>query len=220
VRDALTRGEDLYGIDARVLAAARPEVILTQSLCTVCAVSAATTDASARLAGLSARVVDLEPTTLAGVLDSIEQIGRAIDAVDEAHALRADLERRIGRLAAIAMARRPVTVCVLEWLDPPFSAGHWVPDVVALAGGRELVGRSGERSRQTGWDDVAAARPEVIVVSPCGFDLERARGEAALADVAGRFPDARVICLDGNAYLSRPGPRLIEAAEVLGAELR
>jgi iron complex transport system substrate-binding protein len=220
VRTALERGEELYGIDQDVLLATRPDVILTQSLCTVCAVSAGTTETSARLTGLPIRVVDLEPTTLPGVLDTISLVGREIGAVEEAAELRAELEARIGRLARAALGRRPVSVCVLEWVDPPFSAGHWVPDVVALAGGRELIGRSGQRSHPIGWDDVAAAAPEVIVVAPCGFDLERARTEAELAGLEARFPGARVVCLDGNAYLSRPGPRLIEAAEVLGAELR
>ncbi len=215
VRDALGRGEELYGIDEQVLAAVAPDLILTQSLCTVCAVSTATTRASARLSGLDVRVVDLEPTTLPEVLDSIEQVGREIDAVQPAAELRSALERRIARLAAVALGRPPLRVCVLEWVDPPFSAGHWVPEVVSLAGGREVVGSSGERSRRVTWDEVAAAGPELIVVSPCGFDLTRSRREAELARVDDRFPEARVVCMDGNAYLSRPGPRLIDAAELL-----
>ncbi len=219
VRAALARGEELYGIDRRVLRQVCPELILTQSLCTVCAVSAASAEESARLSSVGARVVDLEPTTLEEVLGTIDQVGREIGAVEEATALRSHLERRIAELAAVALGRPPVRVCVLEWVDPPFSAGHWVPDVVALAGGRELLGRPGEPSREITWEDVASARPEVVVVSPCGFGLERARREADLAGVAARVPGARVVCMDGNAYLSRPGPRLIDAAELLAREL-
>jgi iron complex transport system substrate-binding protein len=219
VRAALARGEELYGIDRGVLQEVRPELILTQSLCAVCAVSAARAEESARLSGVGARVVDLEPTTLEEVLGTIDQVGRAIGAVEAAAALRARLEVRIAALGRVALGRPPVRVCVLEWVDPPFSAGHWVPDVVALAGGRELLGRSGARSREITWDDVAAARPDVVVVSPCGFGLERARREADLAGVAARVPGARVVCMDGSAYLSRPGPRLVDAAELLAREL-
>ena len=105
---------------------------------------------------------------------------------------------------------------VLEWLDPPFDAGHWVPDVVAAAGGRELLGRPGRPSRTISWASVVRAAPTVVLVTPCGFVLERSVAEARRLQVARRVPGARVVCLDGNALLSRPGPRLVDAAELIG----
>ena len=216
VRTARARGESLYAVDATVLAEVRPDLVVTQSLCTVCAVDGDVTRAATRAAGLDARVLELEPVRLREVFDTVEELGAALDAGRAAAALRGRLEERLALLEARTSAVEPVPLVVLEWLDPPFEAGHWVPDVIAAAGGRELLGRAGRPSRATDWKAVVEARPAVVLVSPCGFDLERTVAEARRLDVARRVHEARVVCLDGNALLSRPAPRLVDAAELIG----
>jgi len=216
VRAARARGEALYAVDEDVLAEARPDLVVTQTLCTVCAVDGDVTRAATRAAGLDARVLDLEPSRLADVLDTITVLGAALDADEAATRLCGTLEARLRRLRARTAGLEPVPVVVLEWLDPPFDAGHWVPDVVAAAGGRELLGRPGRPSRTISWASVVRAAPTVVLVTPCGFVLERSVAEARRLQVARRVSGARVVCLDGNALLSRPGPRLVDAAELIG----
>ena len=223
VRERVAGRRPLYRLDGDGLAAARPDLIVTQALCDVCAVDEA--EVSRVAAGLAKRpqVVTLEPTSLAGVFDAIGAVAAAA-GVDPGRAV-GDLRRRVAAVAARAPTRRP-TVAFLEWLDPPFCGGHWNPELVELAGGREVLGRAGQPSRRVTWDDVAAADPDVIAVAPCGYDLPRARAD--LAVLAGRpgwaslraVRDGRVLTFDGSAYFNRPGPRLVDSLERLVDGLR
>ena len=207
-------------IDERALRrlAPPPEVILGQSLCEVCAVGEGELARALAILDRPPCVVTLHAHTLDGVFADIRRVGEALDLADEAEELTAGMTYRLHRLAAsyASVPLRP-RVLVVEWLDPPYVAGHWVPELVAMAGGRDVGAVPGEPSRRRTWRELAALAPDVVVVAPCGFDVPRARRE--YETVIDR--DARVLFgrrvefLDGNAYTSRPGPRLADAAELL-----
>jgi len=217
-------GASTTAIDTALLAELRPDVVLGQTVCEVCAVGG---DALIRaLAELPARprVVTLHAHTLAGVFADMLSVGGALDLEDEAVELVAGLRYRLRRLAertSGATDHEPPSTLVLEWLDPPYVAGHWVPELVAIAGGRDVGNTPGGRSVTRSWTDLARADPERVIVALCGFDMARARRETALvADIDARRLFARgVEFLDGNAYTSRPGPRLVDAAERLALML-
>jgi iron complex transport system substrate-binding protein len=222
VRAALHAGSSLYGLDSERLEALRPDLIVTQELCAVCAVSYGIVARAVRRLQSDPRVVSLEPRTLADVFATISFLGEITGRRDGAAALLSDLERRVDALRRQASLRaaRPPTL-VLEWNDPPMSAGHWIPELVEIAGGSPVLANSGGDSQRLAWQAIAAADPECVIVAPCGFDLAHTqRALAALDDVpqwrslrARR--ERRVLALDGNAYLSRPGPRLVDAAEIV-----
>jgi iron complex transport system substrate-binding protein len=203
-------------VDLELVAHLRPDVLIGQSVCDVCAVG------EAELARVVAEliptpwVVTLHAHTLEGVFQDIGKIGEVLELRDEAEELVDGLRYRMRRLAKPNHDSKP-RVLVLEWLDPPYVAGHWVPELVTLAGGEDVGGTAGERSRARPWNELAALAPDLVVVALCGFDVERARSE--LANVTD--PEAAPILarhtevIDGNAYTSRPGPRLVEAAELL-----
>lgn len=225
VARAVAGGEQLYGIDERALADLAPDLVITQTLCRVCAVEGDGVRSALRARALRADVVELEPEGVEGLLASILELGDLLGAADEARAL-VDAARARLRAVGDAVAGRPRPgVVVLEWTDPPYAAGHWVPELAAIAGGRELLGRPAAPSFRTTWEDVRALRPEVVVVAPCGYGLTRARAEAAAAGVLRELAgtpaarDGRVWAVDANAYLSRPGPRIVEGAELLAAIL-
>src|SRR5438309_9667181 len=205
-------------VDVKLIAHLRPDVILGQSLCDVCAVG------DSGLAQLVAAliptpwVVTLHAHTLDGVLGDIRKVGAALNLEDEADEVVAGLRYRLRRIRqAHAPPATPPSVLVLEWLDPPYVAGHWVPELIDIAGGRDAAGLPGERSTTRSWRELSALAPDLVVVALCGFDVARAQQE--LAAVTDR--DARVLLgrrvglLAGNAYTSRPGPRLVDAAEIL-----
>lgn len=205
-------------LDRALLERLAPDVVIGQAVCDVCAVGMG--DAAGAVAGLDPQpaVVTLHAHTLDGVMDDVRRVGAALDLADEADELIAGLRYRLRRLAPAAGSRRP-RVLVLEWLDPPYVAGHWVPELVAVAGGEDVAARPGARSRARPWPELRALAPDVVVVAPCGFDVPRAQRELA----ALRDPDARALLagrlafVDGNAYTSRPGPRLADGAERLAA---
>jgi iron complex transport system substrate-binding protein len=221
VNDALARGEQLYAVDEAVLAELRPDLVITQTLCRVCAVEGDGVRAALRVRSLEADVVDLEAGTIDGVLDSVLEIGDRLGARARALEVVAELRARLDRVAAAldGVAERPA-VFVAEWLDPPFAAGHWVPEMVALGGGREVLGRAGEPSYPIDWETVRAAAPEVCVLAPCGFDLERTLVETGREHVveqlagtpAGR--DGAIVAVDATSYFSRPGPRVVDGVEL------
>jgi iron complex transport system substrate-binding protein len=226
VRGRLQTNQALYTLDLPALEALRPDLIVTQALCDVCAVAEEEVRAAACALPGRPRVVNLEPQTLAGVLESIRLVGRAADAVPQAEAIVRGLEERVAAVVARskALPRRP-RVALLEWIDPPFSCGHWSPELVRLAGGEEGLGREGEPSRTLAWSDVVTWRPEVLVLACCGFGVER-----TLQDVPRirSYPgwedlpcarDGRVYVVDGSAYFSRPGPRLVDSLEILAHAL-
>jgi iron complex transport system substrate-binding protein len=203
-------------IDRDALGRLAPDVIIGQSVCDVCAVGEG--ELTAALATLSKRprVVTLHAHDLAGVFDDIGKVGDALDLRSEAEELVAGLQYRLRRIPT-PHARRP-RVLVIEWVDPPYVAGHWVPELVAAAGGVDIGARPGDRSVTRVWRELRALAPDVVVVALCGFDVPRARRElGAVTDPDGRalLAAARVAFLDGNAYTSRPGPRLVEAVELL-----
>ena len=218
VRDAVS----LYEVDDAALEAARPDVVITQDLCAVCAVARADVErALCALARADVRLVSLSPTTLADVLDDVERVGAAVERAEAGRAARAAIEARLAAVAARAPARRP-KVLTIEWTAPVMIGGTWMPELVAIAGGEALVTRAGEHAPTLDRDALAALAPDVVVVKPCGFPLARTLGEAdairaALPLDAWRCP---VWLADGNAYFNRPGPRLADSAELLADCLR
>lgn len=220
VSELLLAGQNLYGIDEPALREAAPELILTQGLCDVCALDYDdVVKAAARLAPMP-RIVSLNPHSLGDVLEDIACVGAATGRADRAEALVLDLRARIERVGLRDPAYRPRVVC-LEWFEPLYVAGHWVPEMVALAGGHDVLGRNGESSFKVEWREILDARPEVILLMPCGFDASRAVKESTSLRALPGWNDlpavkaGNVFALNGNAYFSRPGPRLINGLEIL-----
>ncbi len=220
VSSRIAAGEDLYHLDAGALSDLDADLVVTQDLCAVCALDAGDVAAALDHLGCDGRVLTLAPTDLEGVLASVHQLGAAVGAHAEADALVAGLR---ARLAAVALrlhgapARR---VLLLEWTDPPFAPGHWVPEMVAAAGGLNVLGAAGRRSERVTWDDVAHARPEIVVCAPCGLGLTESSTAAEDALAAGVLPrGAEVWAVDANASYARPGPRLVDGVEALAGIL-
>lgn len=216
VRARVAAGEDLYTLDTAAMARLAPDVVLTQDLCRVCALPADAAREAVERAGCPGTVLTFDPHTLADVLDGATLVGQACGAPAAGAALRAALAARLDVVAGLlAGAARP-RVLVLEWTDPPFVAGHWVPDLVTAAGGVPVLARPGERSVPTGWDDVRSAAPDVVLVAPCGYGLADAVGQARA--VLDRLPaGAAVWAVDAGGYVTRPGPRVVDAVEALAA---
>lgn len=225
VRASLAEESTIYRLDRDLLEELAPDLILTQELCDVCAVSSDHVKTAVDSLSGSPRVVSLEPRTLAQVLDSILHVGRCAGALQAAIALTDSLRDRLRAVGQAVAGRSPVRVLTLEWIDPPFVGGHWVPDMVALAGGEDVLGRAGAPSREVDWDEVARASPDLVVAMPCGFGLERAAEEldrASLPSQWYRLPAVRsgaVYVVDGSSYFNRPGPRLVDGVEILASIL-
>ncbi len=216
VREHVGSGRHLYELDEAALTELRPDLICTQAVCEVCAVSYDDVRALAgRLPG-QPEVISLDPERLADVIADVTRLGAATAAEVAAAELREDLERRLAAVReAVAGADRP-RVLALEWLDPPFIGGHWVPEMIELAGGTDVLGATGEKSRTATWEEMAEAGPDVVVAMPCGWDRERASEEvAAHADRVDSLGADRVFAVDAAASFSRPGPRLVEGTELL-----
>lgn len=216
VQAASEARQPLAAIDDEAVALIAPEVVLTQDLCRVCALPAGqATEALDRLGCSDARVVSLDPMTLADVLASITAVGDGIGAAAEAAELVADLQARVAALPG----RRPgadLSAVVVEWVDPLFVGGHWIPDLVEAAGARCALGTPGGRSAAISWDEVSSLDLDHVVVAPCGFDLDGAARQAE--QVLDRVPaGAAVWAIDADQIIVRPGPRLVEGAEVLAA---
>ncbi|HWT05996.1 MAG TPA: cobalamin-binding protein [Xanthomonadales bacterium] len=229
VRASVHAGSSLYGLDDRALAALEPDLIVTQELCAVCAVSYEIVDQAAKRLRGDPRVVSLEPSSLEDVFSTIAFLGELVDARDGATRLLAALRARAGELRERVAARKRQRdrVLVLEWTDPPMSGGHWTPGLVELAGGEAVLGNPGANSRVLSWDEIAASDPDVVIVAPCGFDLDRAIHEidalpaAAAEAFAGlrAVREGRAYAMDGNAFVNRPGPRLVDTAELFAAAI-
>jgi iron complex transport system substrate-binding protein len=217
VEERTRAGEDLYTLHADALAGLAPDLILTQDLCRVCALPSGQVTQALDYLGCRADVLSLDPHTLDEVLDSILAVGARAGAADRAERLVAGLRARLADVAARVAGRSRPRVAVVEWVDPPFTAGHWVPDLVSVAGGEPVVARPGGYSVAATWDDFAAARPDVVVVSPCGFHLDGAVAQAR--SVAPRFPDAQVWAIDADGIVVRPGPRLVDGVEAIASIL-
>lgn len=221
-------GESIYRLDVGALAAADPDLILTQELCEVCAVSYRDVADAVRLAGTDSEIVSLEPTSIEGIFNSISTVGAMAEAEDEAVGLIEILRERLARVENRVLERRlaglpPRRVVSLEWLDPPFAAGHWVPEQVRRAGGWDLLGNAGEPSIETTWERVRDVEPEMLVLMPCGFDTSRTAAEwratgrslPGWVQELGAVRSGEVYAVDGSAYFSRPGPRVIDGIAVL-----
>ena len=216
VTQAVRNGDDLYHLDEGALRALDPDLVVTQDLCAVCAIDVDTVGAALDHLGCTAEVLTVDPHTLAEVLDSVGTLGRATGTEERARELTTELGERLTSVVRwVAGQRRPRTL-LLEWTDPPFVPGHWVPEMVDLTGGHCVLGEPGQRSVRTTWDIVAASAPEVIVCAPCGYDLDGATKEAERLVADGLLPpDVPVWAVDANAAYARPGPRLVDGIEVL-----
>ncbi len=220
VRARMAAGEDLYRLDEGTLRDIDPDVVVTQDLCAVCAVDVSNVDDALRHLGCQAEVVTIDPGTLDEVLDSIVRLGALTGTADRATELVAELRARLDRIAGAVAGRPRPRVALLEWTDPPFGPGHWLPDMVAAAGGQSVLGSSAVPSERVEWADVARAEPDVVVVSPCGYRLETATELAAGVVAKGVLPPAaQVWAVDADAAFVRPGPRLIDGVEALAAIL-
>lgn len=211
VRERVARGLPMYELDRAALAALDPDLILTQDLCRVCALPAGTVADACRAIGTDADVLSLDPHTLDEVLDSITAVGRAAGADAVATAVVADLRARLASVAGAVAGRPRRRVLVLEWTDPPFLAGHWVPDLVRSAGGEPVGAVEGGRSVTAAWDDLPGA--DVVVVAPCGMGLGAALAQCA--DVAERLPGVPLVAIDSAAYVVQAGPALVDGVEAL-----
>jgi iron complex transport system substrate-binding protein len=226
VTDAVHGGSALYALDDGALAAAHPDLILTQELCEVCAVSYRHVSDAVRAMGGDVRVVSLEPTSIEGIFNTISTVGAMTDAEDEAVEVLEDLRSRLSEIEQRVQERRgegqvPVRVVGLEWLDPPFATGHWVPEQIRRAGGWELLGREGDRSSQTTWEAVRDVDPETLVLMPCGFHVTDAVDDWKATPRPPFWPELEVVrrgqifVVDGSAYFSRPGPRIVDGISIL-----
>lgn len=222
VRTKVGAGEQLYLLDKELLRREQPDLILTQDLCRVCAVPSGQVElALDELGTPDAKVVSLDPQTLEDVIGQLEIVGKLLDAADKGRELAELLRARVARVIEVAARLPMVSAFCLEWADPPFVAGHWIPEMVEATGAKNLMAGKGEPSREISWHEVREAAPEVIVFMPCGYYLEEAEAEAGslfehpdLADT----PAARngnVYAVDATSYFSRPGPRIVDGLEIL-----
>jgi iron complex transport system substrate-binding protein len=213
VRERMSAGLPMYELKTDVVKDLAPDVVLTQDLCQVCALPAGQVEEALGRLGCAAHVVTFDPHSVEDVLDGIVTIGSAISATAAANELVASLRDRRQVVRDSVIGRKRPQVLVLEWTDPPFIAGHWVPELITTAGGDALLAMPGERSTTVTWDAAQDSNPDIVLVAPCGFGVIESVGQAA--EVAERFPNAKVWAIDGNAYVTRPGPRLIDAIEAL-----
>jgi iron complex transport system substrate-binding protein len=213
VRASIADGGSLYAVDAELINRLRPDVIVTQDLCTVCAVSSGEL---ATACPIGAEVISLDPSTLEEVAASIETLASGLGAPDQGAALAGQMRRAIEDVRAATDSLSRPRVFVAEWIEPPFVPGHWLPGMIEAAGGEALLAEFGRPSHPTTWDVVTAADPELLVIAACGFDCAEAARRARPLDFDRIAPNARVVVVDGDAYYSRPGPRLAGGVAQLG----
>lgn len=225
VRRAMREQGSVYVVDADRLAAVRPDLILTQAVCDVCAVPTASAREAAASLGYEPTIVSLDSHNLEGIFCSILDVGRAAGVADRAEAVVAQLQRRLEVVGERVAYRPEPRVLALEWLDPPFVPGHWVPEMVEEAGGRNIAGTAGGRSYEVTWSELEELAPDILIVMPCGFGLEAGRADAfrhaqQLRSVAPEaFEAQRVYVVDASSYFNRSGPRVVDGTEILAAIL-
>jgi iron complex transport system substrate-binding protein len=217
VREQAAAGADLYHLHEDALSGLDPDLILTQDLCWVCALPSGKVTEALDFLGCTAEVLALDPYSFEDVLQTIAAVAVRAGVAGRGTAVVAELRARLARVAAGVAGRSRPRVAVVEWVDPPFTAGHWIPDLVEAAGGEPVGGTPGERSVPTTWAAIAQASPDVVVVSPCGFHLDGAAQQAQV--VLAQLPDVPVWAIDGDGLIVRPGPRLVAGVEALAAIL-
>jgi iron complex transport system substrate-binding protein len=219
VKERTLAGESIYELDTEALHDLRPDLIVTQALCSVCAVSYDDVRAVAEEIETKPRVLSLDPHTVGEVLGDARTLAQATDHKDAGVDLVRAAAERIDRVRlAVRKARRRPRVAALEWLDPPFAAGHWTPQLIEYAGGEDVLGFAGEQSEERTWDEVAAAQPDIVVVMPCGYDAEIAHREAEMhRDELAAVGAGQIVAVDASSYFSRPGPRIVDGLELLAS---
>ena len=216
VRERTERGESIYELDTNLLEELQPDLIVTQQVCAVCAVSFDDVRAIAERLDSQPKVISQDPSTIGEVLADVRALGEEADEVDAAEELIEACADRLDAVQDAVETGDPLRVAALEWLDPVYVGGHWVPQMVELAGGEDVLGFAGEKSRVASWDEVAAARPELVVSMPCGYYAEQAAKETIdRAERLAALGADRVVAVDAAAYFSRPGPRLVDGVELL-----
>ena len=218
VKERMASGLDLYNLDDDALARCAPDLILSQDLCRVCAVASGDVDAAIARLRCDATLLQIDPQNLLEVIESINTIAQAAGVSPRGLALAQALHERLLAVAENIKGKTRPAVFVLEWIDPPFGAGHWVPDIIAAAGGEPVLSRPGQRSVQTTWQEITAAAPDVVIVAPCGFNLDGAAEQAH--SIAHLLPSsASVWAIDADSVMVRPGPRLVDGVEAIAAML-
>lgn len=214
VKQRMAAGLDLYNLDDDALARCNPDLILSQDLCRVCAVASGDVDAAVARLNCDATVLQIDPQNLHQVIESINTIAVAAGVADRGIALTESLHSRLQAVATALVGKERPKVFVLEWTDPPFGAGHWVPDIITAAGGEPVLCRPDDRSVQTTWDEITAANPDVVIVAPCGFGLDGASDQAL--SVSEFLPTSVAVwAIDADAVMVRPGPRLVDGVEAI-----
>jgi iron complex transport system substrate-binding protein len=217
VKERTLAGESIYELDIEMLHDLRPDLIVTQALCSVCAVSYDDVRAVAEEIDTQPLVVSLDPHTVGEVLGDARTLAQLTGVKDAAVDLVKDASARIDRIRlAVRKATRRPRVAALEWLDPPFVAGHWTPQLIEYAGGEDVLGFAGEHSEERSWEEVRATQPDVVIVMPCGFDAQIAHREAEMhRDQLAAVGAGEVVAVNAAAYFSRPGPRIVDGLELL-----
>lgn len=214
-------GQQLYGLDENLLRSDQPGLIVTQDLCPVCAVSPTDFEQHMHVAGCDARIITLNPNTLDDVLESVRIVGEATDRLPQAEAYITELRQRLAAIREAVAGQPRRRVLTIEWLEPPMPGGHWVPEMVAIAGGESGLIEPGKPSRKMPWEEMRAENPDVIVLMPCGFAPERGAREAEALWRLDGWCDLRAVqasevyCVDGSSHFSRPGPRLVDGTDIL-----
>jgi iron complex transport system substrate-binding protein len=225
VRASLHAGSSLYSLDSDLLERLAPDLIITQELCEVCAVSYEIVARAAKRLRGDPRLISLEPSSLEDLYANVATVGALTGAAGAADALVASLRARAENLRARVAGRPRPRTLVLEWTDPPMSGGHWTPELVELAGGEPLLANPGANSQVIAWDAIRAADPDVVLIAPCGYAMDATRRAIAELDAVPAFralrayATGRIVAIDGNAYVNRPGPRLIDSAEIFADAL-
>jgi iron complex transport system substrate-binding protein len=220
VKERTLAGESIYELDEDALHELEPDLIVTQALCMVCAVSYDDVRAIADQIDSRPTVISLDPHTVGEVLGDARTLAQATDRKDAAVALINDAAARIDRVRLLTRDVKRPRVAALEWLDPPFAAGHWTPQLISYAGGEDVLGFPGESSEERSWAEIAASQPDVVIVMPCGYDAEIAHREAEMhRDELAALGAGEVVAVDAGAYFSRPGPRIVDGLELLASIL-
>ena len=217
--EALHKGSGIYAIDNEALNRVNPNIVLTQELCEVCAVSYSLVEESVRTLSGDQKILSFEPSNLEGILDSILQIGKQTNTESTAHSIIDQARSRLDFVKSQTLkSTETPRVLGLEWLDPPFIGGHWVPEMIEIAGGTPALGKREEPSKQVRWEEVWKSSPEIIVLMVCGFDLAKTIEEFYLLSESEFWKtfEGEIYAVNGSAYFSRPGPRIIDGVEILG----